>query len=281
MKKPTRPLLLCLVLILASGAVTPLAATEGLLDEGLEAFRRSEFETARERFREALVVAPDTETVATAYFWLGKSAMADSQLEEAVRNLEYYLQNFPDHRFVPEARYQQGRILFMQDDFESAIQLFERFIERHPDSPFVANAIYWSGEALFNLGRLEEARRVFQRVIRDFPTSFRVEAARYRVAVIELTFREQELLQLLRWSHEEYLRAVDEFQRRESAYQDALVSYQQRLQDAADDDFREELIRLNTEIRTLQETIRSRDARIRRLEEQLSSLQPESTESSR
>lgn len=272
MKKPAHSRVAAAVLILAIVVSGPLFAADTLLNQGLEAFRRNDFSSAVDRFRDALVEARDVDTEATAYFWLAKAAMAEGRLEEAERNLEYYLQNFPRHRFVPEARYQQGRLLFMQDDFESSIQLLEHFVQLHPDSPFVANAVYWSGEALFNLGRLDEARRVFQRVLRDYPTSFRVEAARYRVAVIELTFREQELLQLLRWSHEEYLRAVDEFQRREGAYQDALSSYRRRLQDAADEDFRDEIVRLNTEIRTLQETIRGRDAQIRRLEEQISAL---------
>lgn len=273
MKIRAFPFLLVLVVVLATVPLVSLSADRAALNRGLEAFRRSEFQSAMDEFRAALVDATDLDTEATAYFWLAKAAMAEGRLNEAEKNLAYYLQNFRDHRFVPEARYQQGRLLYMQDDFESAIQLLERFTAQYPDSPFVANAIYWSGEALFNLGRLEEARRVFQTVLRDYPASFRVEAARYRVAVIELTFREQELLQLLRWSHEEYLRALDEFERREGAYQEALVSYQQRLQNAADSDFREEIVRLNTEIRMLQETIRSRDAQIRRLEEQLTTLQ--------
>lgn len=265
---------LCFIVgFLALGSLPAATASDTVLNQGLSAFRGNDFATARARFQEALLEARDADTEATAYFWLGKAAMAEGKLEEAERNFEYYLQNFPNHRFIPEARYQQGRLLFMQDDFESAIQLLELFIQIHPDSPFVANAVYWSGEALFNLGRLEESRRVFQRVLRDFPTSFRVEAARYRIAVIELTFREQELLQLLRWSHEEYLRAVDEFQRREGAYQDALNSYRQRLEDAADGEFQDEIVRLNTEVRALQETIRSRDAQIRRLEDQVNALQ--------
>lgn len=277
MKKPAPPRLIMAVILLVAILSGTAFGAETLLNQGLEAFRRNDFATAIDRFRDVLLDARDIDTEATAYFWLAKAAMAEGRLDEAERNLEYYLQNFPRHRFVPEARYQQGRLLFMQDDFESSIQLLDGFIQLHPDSPFVANAVYWSGEALFNLGRLDEARRVFQRVLRDFPTSFRVEAARYRVAVIELTFREQELLQLLRWSHEEYLRAVDEFQRREGAYQDAISSYRRRLQDAADEDFRDEIVRLNTEVRSLQETIRSRDAQIRRLEEQISGLRSEST----
>lgn len=263
--------MLCISVLLAISA--PLAAQDEVIQGGIDAFRRSDYTSAILRFREALLDASDSDVEADAYFWLAKSAMALNRLGEAERNLEYYIQNFPDHEFAVEARYQRGRLLYLQDDYQAAIQALAQFVEANADSPFVANAFYWSGESLFKLGRLEEAREIFETVVRDYPSSFRVEAARYRVAIIDLSFRERELLNMLQWSHEEYLQTLDEFGRREQAYRDAIASYRQRLQNAASEDFREEIVRLTTQVRTLQETVRSREAEIRRLEEQVETLQ--------
>jgi len=47
-----------------------------------------------------------------------------------------------------------------------------------------------------------------------------------------LKYRENELLTLLKWSHEESLRVIEEFQRREKAYEQALSVYQRRLSEA-------------------------------------------------
>lgn len=274
MKKIARSEMVLLVLVTGLLSVVPrVSAQNEIIQSGIDAFRRSDYTSAILNFREALLDADDSDTEATAYFWLSKSAMALDRLSEAERNLEYYIRSFPDHDFAVEAQYQRGRLLFLQEDYQAAIQALSGFVEAYPDSPFVANAFYWSGESLFKLGRLEEARNVFETVIRDYPASFRVEAARYRVAIIDLSFRERELLNMLQWSHEEYLQALDEFERREQAYRDAIASYQQRLQNAASEDFREEIVRLSTQVRTLQETLRSREAEIRRLEEQLESLQ--------
>ncbi len=268
-----RPFVLAALLtILLLGTAVQARSQDRILQEGLTAFQQSDFGTAIMRFREVLLESPDEQTEATAYFWLAKSAMAAGRLAEAERNLEFYLLTFPNHRFYVEGRYQQGRLLFMQQDYESAIQSLEAFIRDFPDSPFVANAVYWSGEALFSLGRLDQARLLFQRVIRDFPSSFRVEAARYRVAVIELTFREQELLQLLRWSHEENLRALDEFRRRERAFQEAITVYQERLASNEGQTGQDEINRLTSQNRSLQETLRNRDARLRQLEDELREL---------
>jgi tetratricopeptide (TPR) repeat protein len=92
----------------------------------------------------------------------------------------------------------------------------------------VPNAYFWIGESLYSLGRLEEAERVFARVLRDYPQSYKVEAASYRLSLLEFKKREEELLRLLKWSHEEFLRTVEEYQRREKAYEQALAAYQQR-----------------------------------------------------
>lgn len=277
MKRRLSPALL-LPILLGMSIATPATAqsstdSQTILEEGIDAFRRSDFDTAVLRFREILLEEPAPESEATAYFWLSKSAMALGRLTEAERNLEYYIRTFPDHEFAVEARYQRGRILFMQEDFAGAIEALNSFVQQYPESPFVANAIYWSGESLYTLGRLDEARRLFDTVVQDYPRSFRVEAARYRIALIDLNARETELLQLLRWSHEEYLKMIDDFERRDRAYQEALASYRQRLQNAADEDARDEIIRLTTQVRSLQETLRNRDAEIRRLQEQITTLQ--------
>lgn len=268
-KTRTTVLVLASLLFLSNGAVY---GDTRIFNEGIAAFQRSDFGTAILRFREVLLDDVEEETEAAAYFWLAKSAMAAGRLGEAERNLEFFLRTFPGNRFYTEGRYQQGRLLFMQEDYQSALQSLEAFTREFPDSPFVANAVYWSGEALFNLGRLEQSRALFQRVIRDFPSSFRVEAARYRIAVIELTFREQELLQLLRWSHEENLRALDEFRRRERGFQEAITAYQDQLSRADGRTEQEEINRLATQNRNLQETLRNRDARIRQLEEEIRNL---------
>lgn len=266
------------VVAIALLIATPLAAQQRAIDEGIELFRASDFAGAMVRFREALLDTPDTDLEATAHFWLAKAAIGANRLIEAERNLEYYLATFPGHRFATEASYQRGRLLYLQRDFEAAIGALNAFVAAHPESPFVANAVYWSGEALFSLGRLDQAKRVFEIVLRDYSTSFRVEAARYRIALIELSAREGELLQLLQWSHEEYLRTVDTFERREQAYLEAIASYQDRIQDGGSRDSRDEIVRLTTQVRTLQERLRQSDAEMVRLREQIAALEAQADE---
>ena len=88
-------------------------------------------------------------------------------------------------------------------------------------------------QSLLALGRLDEAAAVFVELLNLYPASVKREAARFRQNEISLMYRERELLDLLKWSHEEYLRDAEDFYRRESellnVYKDISLSGQQEL----------------------------------------------------
>jgi TolA-binding protein len=240
-----------------------------ILEEGLEDFRNGSYEQAMVTFRE-LLASPDAEAYRPdAYFWIGRSALAAGRLEESAENLEFYLQNFPDHRFAAEARYQRGRLLHLQEDYQQSIRALEDFIARHPDSRFLPNAYYWIGESLFALGQFDRSADVFRTVTQEYPESFRSEAAEYRLSVIELSRREESLLKLLQWSHQEYLNAIDEFEQRERTYEEALTEYRERLRRLASGDFRAEIDRLTERVAELEAELAERDREIRDLRQRL------------
>ena len=196
------------------------------LQAGLQAFQQQQYQQALQSFRRIIddgaAQAPDAE------YWSAMAYMGLEMLDEADRTLEHYLARYPGHALAGEAQYQKTRLLFLERDYENALQASYEFIRSNPGSPFVPNAYFWIGESLYSLGRLEEAERVFARVLRDYPQSYKVEAASYRLSLLEFKKREEELLRLLKWSHEEFLRTVEEYQRREKAYEQALAAYQQR-----------------------------------------------------
>jgi TolA-binding protein len=264
-----KTLVIVLVLLLLGTGFAASQETAGgfrILEEGIERFSQGDYRQAILLFRE-LLLDPEYERYhGDAYFWIAKSALGLGQLEEASRNLEFFIANYPSHPNFEEALYQRGRLVFLQGDYEAAIQLFSAFVDEYPDSPFVANAIYWSGESLFALGHFDEAQALFARVIQEYPRSFRVEAARYRLSLIDLTRREEELLKLLRWSHEEYLQALEEFDRQEQTLDDAVLAYQESLARQSPGDFRSEIARLQAEMDNLEDEIAEKEDEIRQLE---------------
>jgi tetratricopeptide (TPR) repeat protein len=139
-------------------------------------------------------------------------------------------------------------------------------VTEYPDSEYAGSAYFWLGECLFSLGQLEEAARVFNRVIVEFPKSVKLEASRYRLSLIEFKKRENELLRLLQWSHEEALKSVEEFRRREKAYEQAIVVYQRKLSSPAASETVAQTEAAGEQMRSenaaLRETIRSLEAQL-------------------
>ena len=268
-----------IVLLLCAGVATvgaQSAAASGdgprvpvELAEGLRAFQAGELERALGLFE----AARDREDIPAwrghALFWSARTAMALGRYEQAADTLDVFLTEYDDHPYREEARYQRARVFYLDGDYQTAIERFARFTNDYPDSEFYPNALYWTGESLFSLGRLDEAERLFAEVADSYPTSYRVEAARYRLDIIELSRRENELLTLLQWSHEEYLAALDTFQQRERSYQEALRSYRSRLAGLATEDFRAEISSLNERVAELEASLAERDDRINELLAQL------------
>jgi TolA-binding protein len=116
------------------------------------------------------------------------------------------------------------------------------------------------------MGQLDYARDVFMTVTTDYPRSAKYEASSYRLGLINQKKIEEELLALLKWSHEEALRAVEEYQRRERSYDQALIAYQKRIAELLKDTHIPDLEAANAQYRRqLQEA----EARIRALESDL------------
>lgn len=263
----TGVLLACIILLAVPPPFQTAAQTGGGpegLREGLVLFKQEQYQQAIAVFRNLISDPASSAYKPDAYFWIAKSYMTLEMLEDAEKNLEFFLINFPDHPYYPEAYYQKGRLLYLQKDYESSIQAAQDFIHRYPKSEFVASAYFWFGESLYSLGQLEEAARVFGKVIQDYPQSFKVEAARYRLSLIEFKKREDALLKLLKWSHEESLKAVEEFQRREKAYEQAIAAYQRKLSGIGQEGEKKRNEELTIESASLK-------ARIRILEAQLAS----------
>ena len=231
MAYPAKTLLPFVLILVVAAALLPAETSAPTSDmrEGIELFRNGSFEKAIPFFTNVLL-DPTAETQQPeAYLLLAKSYVALGKLKDAERNLEFYLAQYPSSAGYPEALYQKGRLLFLQEDFESVIQLFQSFLETYPESSFVPNAWFWVGESLYSLGKLDEAKVVYQKITRDYPTSFKVEAAQYRISLIELRQKEVELSRLLKWSHEEFMKSIEEYQRRERMYQQAIEAYQKKL----------------------------------------------------
>jgi TolA-binding protein len=260
-----------LVLIVGTISFSQSRSGNAVLEEGIDYYRRGLYEQAIVNFRN-IVLDPAQEAFhGDAFFWLSKSYVVLRQLDDAERSLESYLLNYKDHPSYSEGFYLKGRLLFMQDELESSIQVFQSFISQYPESSFLPNAYFWIGESLFLLGNFDSSIKIFQALLQDYPRSIKIEAAKYRISLIKLKKRENELLKLLKMSHEELLKTLEEFQKKERTYEQAIAAYQKRIaamgkadRDAEIKSLREQLQDKEREIADLKSKVEEYEQRLQK-----------------
>lgn len=204
----------------------------GPLLAGLEAYARSDWPSAVLSFRKAAAENPAS---AEPWYWLILSEISAGDLEHAFSDIDRFILSFSADRRVPDVLYQRGRILFLTGSYDEAVQTLNSFVHSYPDHWMTPSAYYWIAETLFACGRFEEAENVYAYLIDTWPSSAKREASVYRLALIEQKSEENSLLELLKASHEETLRIVEDYQRRERTFEQAVTAYQKRISDMMKD----------------------------------------------
>lgn len=224
------------------------SSAEELLEEGQRKFARNDYQSALEAFRTLILDSDMEESHGTAYYWVARTYIAMDMPDKAEENLEFFISQYEEHKLYSDALYQKGRLLYIQEEFQKSIRWFYRFIEGYPEHKFIGNAYYWVGESLYSLGHYDKAEAIFTVLVKDYPRSFKAEAGHYRLSLIDLKRREEELLKLLKLSHEEYLKSLEAFNRKEKSYEQAISEYQRTLAAAAGASGNELAETLNSEL---------------------------------
>ncbi len=242
---------------------------------GIELFADGRYEEALPVFNALFMDSRAGDYRAEGSYWAAMTLLASGDPGAAEKTIDIFLGSFPGHERSQEMIYQKARAAFLAKDYERALRAFQAFITAYPSSQHEASALFWSAESLYFLGRLPDAEKLYKSMEERFPDSPRAEAAKYRLSLIKFKYREDELLTLLKWSHEESLRLIEEFQRREKAYEQALEVYQKRYGEAKRGVFEtqatleEQIDSLKMAMDDLAKRMHEKDARVSELEKLL------------
>lgn len=245
------------------------------LRAGIRLLADGQYSAALAAFDSLMLDPGAKELRADGAYWAVMTHLAAGNPGLAEKTIETFLVSFPGHPKTADLLYQQGRAAFLQNDYERSLRSFQSYIAAYSSGEYVPAAVFWSGESLYFLGRLSEAEKLYKAIGDRYPQSIKAEAAQYRLALIQFKYREDELLTLLKWSHEESLRTIEEFQRREKAYEQALAVYQRRFGEVRRDiaetqlSLEDQLIAMKTATDELARRIQDKDARIAELEKRL------------
>lgn len=245
------------------------------LRRGIELFADAKYADALSFF-DSIYMDPKAGPLrAEGAYWSAITLIASGDPKAAEKAIESFFAAFPGHPRTAELGYHKARAAFLQKDYERAVKAFQAYAAANPRGESLSAAVYWAAESLYNLGRLEEAEGLYKSIGERFPESAKAEAAKYRLNLIQFKYREDELLTLLKWSHEESLRIIEEFQRREKAYEQALEVYQKRYGEAkrgvaqTQATLEEQVASLKLAMDDLARRLQEKDARVAELEKSL------------
>jgi TolA-binding protein len=224
----------CFLLLAPAGGIfsqTPAPLPSGGLQRGIQFYSEGRWQEAVIEFRRVQAGAPDREQEAEALYWTSLAELSAGAWEASLADMEALELIAGTGGRGGELPYHKGRVLYYLGRYDEAIVLLKSYADgvgEGNDSRKSAS-LYWIGECLFSLGQLDRAEEVFTLITEEYPRSVKFEAANYRLALIKQKKIEAELLALLTLSHEESLKTMEEYKRRERTYDLALVAYQKRV----------------------------------------------------
>lgn len=225
MKKLLLFVLFCTLCLLGMTNVSA-QVPDGLLPV-LEAYSRSDWAQVSALCKKGM--ADRTISEADGLYWLVLSEMSAGNYAAALNSSTEYLTSFSNGRDRAEIMYQRGRALYELNYKEDSIKQLYDFVKAYPNNDKVSFGLFWIAESLFDFKNYERASLFYRMVIDDYPASPKREAAAYRLEIIEQRKREEELLQLLKVTHEESLKAAEDYEKKVQRYEQAILAYQKRI----------------------------------------------------
>ena len=272
---------LCLLLVCTGGFLSAQTPWEGgyviqyspRFMAGINLYREGRWLEAAAELRAAQETASNRREWVEALYWVALAEFAAADYGSALRDMDTLERAAPENGRSTDIVYHRARAYYCLGYYDEAIPLFKRYADEAGagGESRKAAALYWIGECLYAMGQLETAAEVFGLVTGQYPGSVKYEAATYRLDLIKQKKIEGELLSMLKWSHEESLKTVEEYQRREKTYDQALNAYQKRLADIMKDSRQGDLESSNAEYQ--RQLAAARD-RIQYLEGQISGSGP-------
>jgi TolA-binding protein len=164
-------------------------------------------------------------------YWLGLSELSAGNYADALSDFEELEKHDTLSLHSKDIPYQKGRCLYYLGRYNDAIVVLSSYAESQDDTNKKASALYWAGESLYALGNYDLALQMYETIVTQYPKSPKYPPASYRIDLIKQKKGEEELLSIIKWTHEELLKNLEDYETREKNYDQMLADYQKRIRE--------------------------------------------------
>lgn len=105
-----------------------------LYQQGLDSFKGSNTQKARELFTKFVEQHPNHDLVANAHYWIGETYYTEKIYDQAILEYEKVIKNYPGKEKVPAAMFKQALAFKGMGDKKSARYVLGKLIENFPRS---------------------------------------------------------------------------------------------------------------------------------------------------
>ncbi len=151
--------------------------------KGLNAYSRSDWDTAITSFEQAVNLQPFKKKI--ALYWLIMAHASARNYHIAVNYADLFLKRYPHDKGTAEVMYQKGRISHLCREYKRSTAVLQLFIKKYSRHPKIPSAHYWIAENEFVQRQYLAAREGFNYVVATYPTSGKLHLAQYRMFLID------------------------------------------------------------------------------------------------
>ncbi|MCQ2981458.1 MAG: tetratricopeptide repeat protein [Treponemataceae bacterium] len=217
MKKKFQKLLALCIVMFCMLSLSAQNSQGNLLVQGLEAYRKGDWNTALFFLRKAATM-PENSNQETWYVLI-MSEVFSGDYQSVLTDGSYYTQRFPESGYLPQVKYQMARSEYLLNNYTDAVRDLTSFCNTYPDHELVPSALFWMAECLYQTFNFDQAERLFERIVTEYPQSAKTVESVFRLELLNQREREEKLLYLLRVTGEEYLASKEEYERLLKQYQ--------------------------------------------------------------
>src|SRR4030042_1091981 len=152
-----------------SGMTQVLVGDKALYEKGMSYYIKEAYEDASTSFQKLIREYPESEWIASSYYWMGETRFHQGRDVEAFSHYYKVVEKYPKSEFYAYALYSCGWIRLRQGVYKEGNQFFHQVHEKTPTLPIAESSLFWSGYCLYHLGRYEEALQEVEALLQKYP----------------------------------------------------------------------------------------------------------------